>query len=341
MSTRLVIRFLLASLALVCADDAWSPQNGLQHLESLIESVHLAPEDVTQATQVIRDVSRDIEDMERTNMTGPQVRKRLGAAMSAMAAFEQRLASSPKTSSTKRQVLILRHRITGQQEVLKKAQEELPLMKLQMQLLEKKIILENLIAEKATGEISPEELDERKALIARLNATASLLSDKENATQGGQKKEQQIQETLTWLHASVQNATKSVEQMEEVERLTAAEFDLLDRTESSVEETQEALDEDQRTSNMTANRSNLSNSSNASNLTASPHQAILPKAKMYRKQALHQIGKAESIQRAELKELRDAEASIQKRDSHALKEVVNKMQTEVKFLQPSPKAFIY
>lgn len=341
MLTRVVICFLLATLALVFADDAWSPQGSLRHLESLIESVRLAPKDITQAAQVIQDVSRDIEDVERTNLTVLQVRERLGSAMSAMVAFEQRLATLPKTSNTKRQALVLRHKVIGGQKALKKAQGELPLMKLEMQLLEKKVILESLIAEEATSGISPEELDERKALIARLNATAMLLSDKGNATQGGQKKEQQIQETLMWLGDSVQNATNSIKQVEEVERFTAMEFDTLDQSELSSKETKEAMDELHKTNNTTANRSNQSNSSYESNLTASTHQAILSKAKIYRKQAWHQFERIEAIKRGELKELRDAEASIRKRDPHAIQELVSKMRAEVKFLQPTPKAFIY
>lgn len=337
--------FLMFVMASSLQRDAWSPNDSVLALDSVIRAVkhvtelpHLSPERARQSVQVVQSVSRDIEDVERGTLTKTQARGKVGAAIKTLEMFEKQstvtaMAAQPNSSR-------LQENVIENQTQLNDSRTSVKLLNIEHVLVEKKKILQALISQKAVvdhkGRLSPEELAMRESRANRLDALSKQLQGDSRVS------EQEMKRTLVWLDAEQQNVSSSLNDLEVAKAITTNQFDIVAKLES----TPETPDTNQ-SSNATAatqgrNSSNQTSTSyNRTNQTSSPRSVISAVMDMFKKTARRNYQKLVDFKKLELKELQDAEASIKKRDVRGLQRVVSNMRAETKLLRTKSGTFIY
>lgn len=140
--------------------DMWGPADSVHALDAVIAAVdkvannkHLTPERRARAQHVAEDIKKDIEAVEGGNLTKQQAHERVGHAMQELSAFEAELMNqTAQAKNTEDRIAMLKKRLADKQAELAKDKSLMKLLKLKKELVEKKLMLQNLLAQKAASE---------------------------------------------------------------------------------------------------------------------------------------------------------------------------------------------
>jgi len=306
---------LLFGLASSLDEGTWGPSDSVHALDAVITAVdniaknpHLTPSSLAEAKHVAEDVKGDIEAVENGKLTKAQAHEKVGAAMKELTAFAANLT---KVSSNLDRVSMLKKQLAEKKAELAKDENMLKIFKLKKELAEKKLMLQKLINQKASAENShkadQEEVAKTSAMVKDLVAMAKNLR--------GANSTKELPAPLKAVLATVQARDHAVS-------------DALAKMDAEEKKSEASLDAAMQKQMPTKGKGDA----------LAKGQSML---KLLKTQEHRQFAKARALKQIELKELKDAEASIEKGDIAGVQKVVIKMQQESQKLQAKTGNFLY
>jgi len=313
--TTLSVGLLLFTLASSLDESMWGPSDSVHALDAVVAAVdkvvknpHLSPERLAEAKRVAEDVKGDVEAVENGKLTKAQAHEKVGAAIKELTAFEANLT---KVSSGLDKIAMLKKQLAEKKAELAKDENLMKLFKLKKELAEKKLMLQKLINQKADSENSnkadQEEVAKTSAMVKDLVAMAKNL-------RGGNSK-QELPAPLKAVLATVQARDHAVS-------------DALAKIDAEQKKSEASLDAAMQKQMPTKGKGDA----------LAKGQSML---KLLKTQERRQFAKARALKQIELKELKDAEASIEKGDITGLLKVLVKIQQESQKLQAKSGNFLY
>jgi hypothetical protein len=293
-------------------DGTWGPSDSVHALDGVIAAVdkiahnpHLSPENLAKARHVAEDIKGDIEAVEGGNLTKQQAHEKVGAAIKELTAFEADLHKMPAD-----RLAMLKKQLAEKEGELKKDKNMMKLLKLKKQLIEKKLMLQKLLAQKASAE------DVHKADEAEVAKTSSMVKKVLNMTKGLEGAAEAVKKaTLQAVATAVQTREREV-----AEALAKA-----DAEQKKGEASLDAAIEKQLPAKGKGD-------------AIAKGQSML---KLIKTQERRKFAKARALKEVELKELKEAQAKVEKKDIAGLEKVLAKLQQEGQALQAKSGNFLH
>jgi hypothetical protein len=298
--------------ALILDAGVWGPADSVHALDSVIAAVekvahnpHLSPEKLAKAKLVAMDIKQDIEAVEHGNLTKQEAHNRVGSALKELTAFEADMAKMPAD-----RIAELKKKLAEKEAELKKDKNMMKLLKLKKELIEKKLMLQKLIASKAAAE-GGRKSDEEE--VAKSSAMVKAVL---NMTQGlGTAAQAQKDATFKKVLATVQAREHEVS-------------DALARADAQEKKSEAALD--------AALKQQLPSLGKGDAVTKG--QTML---KQLKSQERRKFAKAKALKQIELKELKEVDAQAAKKDTAGLQKALTKLQQEGRSMQAQSGKFLY
>lgn len=304
--------FLTVAHAYVLDDGTWGPSDSVHALDGVIAAVdkiahnpHLSPEKLAKARHVAEDIKGDIEAVESGNLTKQQAHEKVGAAIKELTAFEADLHKAPAD-----RLAMLKKQLAEKEALLKKDQNMMKLLNLKKQLIEKKLMLQKLLAQKAAAE------DSQKADEAEVKKTSAMVKKVLNMTKGLEGAAEAVKSATL---QAVLGAVKS-RQQEVSEALAKADAEQK-KDEASLDSTIKKQLPAQGKGD-----------------AVSKGQSML---KLLKTQERRKFAKARALKQIELKELKEAQTKVEKKDVAGLWKVLARLQQEGQALQAKSGNFLH
>jgi hypothetical protein len=308
----LVALLVAAARAAVLDDSTWGPSDSVNALDAVIAAVdkvvhnpHLSPENLAKAKHVAEDIKGDIEAVEGGNLTKQQAHEKVGAAIKELTAFEEDLRKAPAD-----RLSMLKKQLAQKMAELAKDKSMIKLLKLKKELAEKKLMLQNLLSQKAAAEGG------RNADEAEVAKTGAMIKKVLNMTQGLASAAQGVKDaTLKAVLGTVQAREHEV-------------ADALARADAEEKKGEASLD--------AAIEKQLPTQGKGDAIAKGQSMLKLLKTQERRKYA-----KARALKTIELKELKDVEARAEKKDVVGLQKALAKLQQEGRAVQAKSGNFLH
>jgi hypothetical protein len=293
-------------------DSAWGPSDSVQALDGVIAAVekianntHLSPEKLAKARHVAEDVKLDIESVEKGNLTKQQAHEKVGAAIKELTAFESDLQKMPAD-----RLATLKKQLADKEAELKKAQNMMKLLNLKKQLIENKLMLQKLLSQKAAAG------DDRKADEAEAAKNSAMVKNVLNMTKGLEGASATVKSArLQAVGAAVQTRVREV-------------TEALAKADAEQKKAEASLD--------AAIAKQLPTKGKADAISKGQSMLKLIKTQEHRK-----FAKARALKEIELKELKEVQAKVEKKDIAGLEKVLAKLQQEGQALQAKSGNFLH
>jgi len=332
MASRVVATVLFAA---ACAsgliENTWGPDDSVHALDSVISAVndiasnpHLTPEKLARAKAVAADVKADVEAVESGKLSKDEGKAKVSAAITEMTSFSAEISKGLNldgdVSGKKAKLDDLEKQLAGKKAELAKDENMIKLVTLKKQLMEKKMMLQKLLDQKAAA-AQNHKGDEAEAkatndMVQQLVGMAKGL--KVNSTKNSTTKsdgKQDLPASLKTILASVTARRKDVQ-------ASLAKMELQDKMSEAALE-------------MTIDKPVP---------TQGKDDALLKSKSMLmrlKKEEHRKFAKAQAVKRLEVAELKDAEDSIEARDVNKLQKALSKIESEGKALQTKAGKFLY
>jgi len=324
----LVLAMLVAS---ALGESMWGPADSLPALDVVITAVDkvaatpgLTQEEATHARQVAALVKKDIEEVENNKtLTKAQAHEKVGEALKELTGLQSEMerarqvlkaadASMPKNiTALKERMAEMQKELGDKKAALAKDESMIKLYNLQKELMEKKLKLQKLLDQRNKGQ------DVKKQQAEQGKQEAEMVKKVLSAANDVKVKGESKDELPATLQAVLVNLKGRESKMaEEVEKDAAAE-----------NKYEGALDKELK---------ELPTKAKSAELAKGQHMLKAMKAEEKRK-----FRKAEASKKIELNEIKEAEASIEKRDLPGLKKIMGKMEAESKALQAKSGDFLH
>lgn len=299
--------FKIALLSTVAfAESTWGPVDSVHALDGVVEAVgkivklpHLSPAQLDQAKKIATDVKNDVEAVESGKLSKAQAHEKVGASLKELAEFETELT---KPSATDEMLATLKKHLAEKQASLAKAQKMMHLLNLQKELMEKKLLLQKLLAAKANT-ATKQKTDEQEA---------ALMSELVKKVQGVE---------AHWNNTTVHSALGAVRAREEA---VSKRLSVMDATEKRSEEMMES-----------ALKNQIVGTKGDALVKG---QAML---KQLKKREQRKFAKARAQEQLTLDELKDVESKLEKHDVTGLPKSLLKIEQASKSEQAKSGKFLY
>lgn len=313
-----VLAVALAGTAVGLDDGVWGPADGVKALDSVekalakvVSNPSLTPAQLKRATHVAEDVKKDIEEVQtNTKLTKAERNAKVGSAIKELTDMQgdwEKLAHAGSKQELDAKLASLQKELAEKKKALLKDESMIKLFTLQKELAEKKLMLQKLMERKAAAgmgkKADEEEAKQETAMVGQLMTMAKGLATTKKA-------DDTLPAPLKAILANLQSRTKKVS--EGLKKLDADE-------KAGMAELEATLKKDSGDSKSKA-------SSMLRQLKSQEHR---------------KFAKARAMKKNELKELQEAEDSIEHHDVKRLKKTLAKMQTEAKSLAAKSGNFLH
>lgn len=320
---RAVLSVLLLFVARTsCLDEdqgMWRPADSVQALDSVIAAVdkvvknpHLSAEQLKQANQVAEDVKSDIEAVEHGKLAKPEASKKIQAAIEELSTFQWELIRS---GNPEQRIAAINHMLDVKQAQMNKKAEEIKLFHLQADLDLKKEQLESTIQAKKLEEV-------RRNFTHFMNKNMAELAKQEPSLPGAHLKHVREKEKLQEMPAPLKAVYAKIKAQDFVVSDELAKIDVQQNKSDAVMD----VSIQQRFPTMGKDDA----------IVKTQKTLELLKGQIHRK-----FAKARAEKQAELKELKDAEVSIEDRDVKGLRSILAKVKSESHALQAKSGGFLH
>lgn len=292
----------------------WGPADSVHALDSVIAAVnglvnssHLSADNLKRGMAVAEEIKSDIEAVEKGKLTKKDARQKVGTAMKELTSFQNKLQDE--------KLAIVGKMLDQHREKIDKITEEAKVMKFKMDLSEKK--------DKAEKELEQKRRDDlvKSYHNSNVNKTAHTVTVAVHSVEKVEKNNAS-KETETPLPASIQAVLDTVEvQDRKVEKILA---DITAEEKKSNKDADAAIKMQVPTS--------------GKDDAISKAQSVL---KLVKEQANRKLEKKRAVKEVELKDLKDAEASIKKKDISTLQKILAKMEREKKAMETKSGGFLH
>jgi hypothetical protein len=306
------VLLLACARALVLDAGTWGPSDSVHALDAVIVAVekvthnpHLSPEKLAKAKLVAMDIKQDIEAVEHGNLTKQQAHERVGSAIKELTAFEEDLAKMPAD-----RIAELKKKLAEKEAELKKDKNMMKLLNLKKELIEKKLMLQKLLASKAASENS------RKADEEEVAKTGAMVKQVLNLTQGlgsaaKATKDAALKKVLGAVQAREHEVTESLARADAEEKKSEATLD------AALKKQLPSMGKDD---------------------AVKKGQSML---KLLKSQERRKFAKARALKQIELKELKEVETQATKKDITGVQQALAKLQQEGRTVQAQSGNFLH
>jgi len=296
-------------LCAVRADSTWGPADSVHALDGavvamgqLVNLPHLSAKQLEDAKRIAADIKTDVEAVESGKLSKDEAHRRVGEGLHELQAFEKEL-EQPENVAKRMQDL--KSKLADKENALHALEKQMQVLKLKKELVEKKLALQKLLAAKqgASKEDSAQEAASMAALGKELEAASHLLGGAEAA-----------------------KALKAVKAEELVVQQQLAH-----------------LDEGQKKSEVML-KAALQGQIAAGTGGAAKSDALAKGQGMLKeleKRERRKFAKTRAQEQVELNGLREAEASLEKKDAAGLKAAISKIEEQGKSMQAKSGKFLY
>jgi len=327
----LVVAMLVAGAV---GESMWGPADSIPALDVVIQAVDklaktpgFTQEEATHARQVAVEVKKDIEEVENNKtLTKAQAHEKVGKALKELTGLQSDMSKARQVAMDKEAAAdAMPSNITAIKEKMAEMQKELADKKGALEKDESMIKLYNL----------QKELIEKKLKLQKLLDQRSKGQDvKAQQAEQGKQEAAMVKDVLS----AASNVTVKSESKDELPaKLQAVLVNLKGRESKLAEEVaKEAASENKYETALNKELKELPSKAKTADLAKGQHMIKSLLAEEKRK-----FRKAEASKKIELNEIKEAEATIEKRDLVGLKKVMSKMQTESKALQAKSGDFLH